>query len=367
MPVQTSYEDLIPVDEPTAVEGRLYYDSSEKKLKYYDGSQWITLGVLGYTGFDNDGGGAWTKYINIPITTSPSEYAQYKIEIDSTNVTVYSADGTQKAQGAVASDFWANVKSDGTDIRAFDEAKSQLYFYIENFDYTNKQATIWVKLEAGSTELNIAYGNPSATKSDYEDGEQVFEFFDDFDGTSLDTSKWTTIASDGTLSVSDGWLSIAPDFTHRYVIGSIQSFQEPAAIYAKIDYDASGEFYFDTGVSDDVSTYPPPNWVRCILTDNEGSASLKYVQSGTSQDSSSATLVTSGIHAVVLRVYTNSADAKIDDTQLGPITKPNLSEVHVELYAGRWSDGVGTAKWDYVFVAKLTDPADFGTPQILEF
>ena len=114
----------------------LYRDA----VKFYDPNKekWASLWYLfGYDRFDNHGGGVWTKYINIPITTTPSEYAQYKVVIDSNNVTVYSADGTQKAQGAVASDFWANVKSDGSDIRVFDQAKEQLYFWIEEWDYSN--------------------------------------------------------------------------------------------------------------------------------------------------------------------------------------------------------------------------------------
>jgi len=132
--------------------------------------------------FDNSGGGSWSKYINIPITTTPSEYAQYKVVIDSNNVTVYSAEGTQKTQGdsGITSDFWNNVKSDGSDIRVFNQNKEQRYFWIEEFDYDNNRAVIWVKVEAGDTELNIAYGNPNATTSVYNKPNKVFEVYDDF-------------------------------------------------------------------------------------------------------------------------------------------------------------------------------------------
>ena len=129
----------------------------------------------------------YEAYIHIPVTTIPSEYAQYKIVIDSTNVSVYNAEGNLKTQGAVANNFWKNVKSDGSDIRVFNQ-NGQLYFWIEEWDYSNKKAVIWVKLEAGSSELNIAYGNPSATKSDYEDANQVFELFDDFEGFNIEPS-----------------------------------------------------------------------------------------------------------------------------------------------------------------------------------
>ena len=148
--------------------------------------------------FDNNGGGSWSKYINIPITTTPSEYAQYKVVIDSNNVTVYSAEGTQKTQGnsGIASDFWNNVKSDGSDIRVFNQNKEQRYFWIEEFDYNNKKAVIWVKVEAGDTELNIAYGNPSALRSSYENGDLVFEFFDDFEELDIDKDVYGYYDSD---------------------------------------------------------------------------------------------------------------------------------------------------------------------------
>jgi len=154
----------------------------------------LILPVTGVT-FDNDGGGIWTEAIKIPLTTTPSEHAQYKIVIQSNTMQIYAADGTLKAeygaQTGIASDFWGDVKSDGSDIRLADQNYQQLYFYVEEFDYANSYAVIWVRIPAGTTELNIAYGNPSATKSSYEDPTQVFEFYDDFEGSELDTNKWT--------------------------------------------------------------------------------------------------------------------------------------------------------------------------------
>lgn len=44
MPLSGSYIDLIPQSTaPTAVEDRLYYDSVAKKVKYYNGSDWVEL------------------------------------------------------------------------------------------------------------------------------------------------------------------------------------------------------------------------------------------------------------------------------------------------------------------------------------
>jgi len=166
--------------------------------------------------FDNSGGGSWSKYINIPITTTPSEEAQYKVVIGSNNVTVYSAEGTQKTQGnsGITSDFWNNVKSDGSDIRVFNQNKEQRYFWIEEFDYNNKKAIMWVKVEAGDTELNIAYGNPSATKSNYENPHEVFLVYG-FD----DLSKWSVAG--GTLNVS----KVTRGFTVKLVKLTVETHQ----------------------------------------------------------------------------------------------------------------------------------------------
>lgn len=43
MPLKSSCLDLIPSGAPSAVEGRLYYDSTAKELKYYNGSSWVEV------------------------------------------------------------------------------------------------------------------------------------------------------------------------------------------------------------------------------------------------------------------------------------------------------------------------------------
>lgn len=48
MPIKKSYIDFVPLDNPPEpVEGRVYYDNTEKKLKYYDGSEWKEVKYIG--------------------------------------------------------------------------------------------------------------------------------------------------------------------------------------------------------------------------------------------------------------------------------------------------------------------------------
>lgn len=43
MPVKGGYIDIIPGGAPSGVEGRIYYDSSARKLYYHNGSEWVEI------------------------------------------------------------------------------------------------------------------------------------------------------------------------------------------------------------------------------------------------------------------------------------------------------------------------------------
>jgi len=343
----------------------------DKKLKIYNPltNQWeiIHSFIYGYSNFDNNGGGAWSKYINIPIITIPSEYAQYKIVIDSVNVSVYNSQGDLKTQANIASDFWNNVKSDSSDIRVFDQAKEQLYFWIEEWDYSSKRAVIWVNLTAGSSELNIAYGNPSALRSSYENGEQVFEFFDDFEGDSIDTTKWGgNIAS---FSIADSVIRCSESAKWIYT----KTFQiNDGVVEAKVKIDTGTrgslhvrsnqvDTYDYTNVNSYNVNYRYPNGdVRSRKWVN-GSEIILNIQSyshDTEWHIARLKLLGSQITFEYERIDgTNKYSYTVTDTAL------------TNGYIGLSTDLIdsGTVYYDWVKVYKLTDPADFGTPQILEF
>jgi len=139
--------------------------------------------------FDNGGGGSWSYYVSFPIMqwVSNASYAVYKLVIDNSTWRLYNARGEYE-NGGTNDYFWDYVRTDGLDIRVFDKDMNQLYFWIERFNYTERKATIWINVTKDSVEVNIAYGNPLAGKSSYEDPAKVFILFDDFD--TLDTTKW---------------------------------------------------------------------------------------------------------------------------------------------------------------------------------
>lgn len=315
--------------------------------------------------FDNSGGGTWEEYMSFPITVSPTEYAQYKIVINGTTWELYDVTGSLEASGT-NSNFWSLVKSDGSDIRVFNQS-AQLYFWIEGFDYVNQTAIIWVNVSAYSTELNIAYGNPSATKSTYENGDMVFEFFDDFN-----TADYTVIrGSSGQVSIVNGsWLRI--DATTGYSSASDIIVESGKASTIAGNFIVEGKVYLEK----------PAEYIGWVVeTAGNGYDVGWYGWSGTKGgimrwSAWSSTKLASEIpHFVapagsvqILRWDRVGDEIRMWDTDGSKIlqtatdgTYNTFSNVAVRVYKG--------AIWqiDWVRVLKLADPAEFGTPIVKLF
>ncbi len=93
------------------------------------------------------------------------------------------------------------------DIRFTESDKTtELSYWIENIEST--YADFWVKTSVATagTEIYIYYGNLAATTTS--SGDNTFEFFDDFAGTTIDETKWnpeliTHDGGGGTITVDD--------------------------------------------------------------------------------------------------------------------------------------------------------------------
>jgi len=94
---------------------------------------------------------------------------------------------------------------DGSDLRFYDDEGNDLNFWVEDWNVFDK-SLIWVKVPAllgGSSSIWMYYGNPGAESRS--DGRSVFDFFDGFDGASIDTDRWS-IANGKGWSVDGGML-----------------------------------------------------------------------------------------------------------------------------------------------------------------
>jgi hypothetical protein len=216
---------------------------------------------------------------------------------------------------------------------------------------------IWVNLTAGSTELNIAYGNPSATKSAYENARLTFIFFDDFDGTSLD-SIWQPYGTP-TVSVQNGYLRIG-----------LQDATE--GIYARVSYSnviiewigrksggTDNDFVIFAGVDAPTSgargyTFHHYGWGNAYVRIYRDFWAVTQLASASDSAPTDWTVFENIIADGKLIIKKNGVEilSAIDSTY----TQFNYIGIHT------WSD----SQWDVdrIIIKKLADPAEFGTPSV---
>ena len=142
-----------------------------------------------------------------------------------------------ESSGAIGANFHINGHSANfpTDIRfTADDGTTLLSFWVEQVTGTspNRTAYVWVKVAADlgtNKNIYIYYGNSSA--SNVSNGDNTFLLFDDFEGTSLDTSKWSILDQDldCSYSVSNSRLRVqqgpGPYGTWQHmVVGSLSTF-----------------------------------------------------------------------------------------------------------------------------------------------
>jgi len=117
-------------------------------------------------------------------------------------------------------------------------------FWIEHDENNNPQNYVWVKVDsipASSTKTIYAIKESGYSPN----GDNVFEFFDDFEGTSLNTSKWNEENTGGNLTIENSQLKISMSASTSGKIRSIYS----------IETFSSG-YIFETRVSVDTVSLP---------------------------------------------------------------------------------------------------------------
>jgi len=99
----------------------------------------------------------------------------------------------------------SDMQSDFDDVRFVDsDDATELSYYLDD-KVDSTWATFYVKIPSlDNKTIYMYYGNPSASSKS--NGDSVFEFFDDFSGSSLNSSKWET-STTGTVTVSNGILT----------------------------------------------------------------------------------------------------------------------------------------------------------------
>ncbi|WP_292391230.1 DUF2341 domain-containing protein [Methanosarcina sp. UBA5] len=120
---------------------------------------------------------------------------------------------------------FSKAKSDGSDIRFSSENKT-LNYWIETWKPENEEALIWVRLPSLSanqtTKILMRYGNPGAEA--VSSGENTFDFFDDFEGNSLNEFRWNVENEGGGLvEVKNGICNVSAPSPHVHDFSMVYS------------------------------------------------------------------------------------------------------------------------------------------------
>ncbi|NJE47557.1 DUF2341 domain-containing protein [Thermococcus sp. GR7] len=111
-----------------------------------------------------------------------------------------------------------------------DENGNRLYYWYF-YDAASQKTWFWVKMNLSANQVNtiyLFYGNQSAYDATYFNPDKVFWFFDDFNGVTLNLSKWNIPAlqnpsnytvSNGLLELKGGqWLWTKQNFSGSFII-----------------------------------------------------------------------------------------------------------------------------------------------------
>ncbi|MFH1126992.1 MAG: DUF2341 domain-containing protein, partial [archaeon] len=156
----------------------------------YDDTAWSTGNAI--LGFENI---SWRYRIPVNISNTGADLIDYQVKIVRNLSEEYDNNKIQR--------YCEDIRF--TYYNSTDSSETEIPFWIETCDLSNSgNATFWIKapfLESGTnTTFYIYYGTSGIYPSS--NGTATFEFFDDFDGTSLDSSRWTYVEGAYTVSGS---------------------------------------------------------------------------------------------------------------------------------------------------------------------
>ncbi|RLG20486.1 hypothetical protein DRN74_05365, partial [Candidatus Micrarchaeota archaeon] len=142
--------------------------------------------------------------------------------------------------------YEARARPDYEDVRFKDINGVDLPYWME------ADGRFWVKVPEvppGSTQIYVYYGDPLSTSK--EDGGSTFEFFDDFEGTSLNASKWSTTAP-SYVAVSNGKVRI--NRGSLYSINTVGPTPQNRIFEAKVRYHTQVQSYAGLCIANDSAT-----------------------------------------------------------------------------------------------------------------
>jgi len=270
----------------------------------------------------------------------------------------------------------ADMVSDFSDLRftwynSTDATETEIPYWIES-KVDSSWAYVWVKVPSitasGTETVYVYYGNTTVVSSE-SNGNDTFDIFDDFDGTTLDTNKWNEIDSSncGTPRVEDSYLHIdvLSSIQNQFYISSKIKVSKPSwgglRIYVnglKLGEETSNIWtvasisFTDTqgtgaGGSEALGFMKRPNdahWSELTAT------------SGTWYESSSW-VETSNFPSNYIIEFLNNNNLYRNNSNIATVTQvPSSTDYYIEIQQQCYNIGTDKTYLDTIWVTKYTSP-----------
>ncbi|OQB00857.1 MAG: hypothetical protein BWY21_02348 [Parcubacteria group bacterium ADurb.Bin216] len=249
--------------------------------------------------------------------------------------------------------YASGMNADFSDLRFVDQVSSSVLPYWIESKTNGSTAKIWIKVSSvpvGGVNLYMYYGNVSAISAS--DGNNTFIFFDDFIGTTIDTSKWNSISygTGGIYSVSGSVLNVSPTNTGANTLYFISKDSYPSGtmVEAYQRYNGTGHLAYPSWHTMGSHTYNTNTW-GC----NSFSLDWQTSLGTTSFSYTSNTWARTGISMLStdynVRYYVNGSLVA---------THPRAFNTGFSPEVGPWYR-TGTMSVDWIFVRKVlsTEPS----------
>jgi hypothetical protein len=314
-------------------------------------------------------GWEYRRAVTINNTANPNTLTDYQVLVVVDTASLISA---------------GKMRSDCGDIRFTDkDGETLLSYWIESGCNTTS-TRIWVKVSsipASSIEtIYLYYGNPTASSMSNVDA--TFLLFDDFSGTSLNTSKWTWFYVAGnndcyksSVTVSDGLLTIESQTDDRtspfchLAVQSLVKFNYPVIIQTRLYAPnwgglGSAGLYRSVwyGFLNDTSTAETNTRVHVIYDEN--GRKLIARTAGTESSSSDYTALNPTVfhNSTIIWVPGSKALWYVNGVLVASLTTnvpPSTYSLPIEFRTNHWGTSTypsGKLVIDYVIVRKYTEP-----------
>ncbi|MCZ2397395.1 MAG: DUF2341 domain-containing protein [Chitinophagales bacterium] len=180
---------------------------------------WLML--LSFPVFSLQGPGPGWPYERKITLSTPTTMTNYQVRVTLTATTMGNP--------------YTNVKSDGSDLRFYDNNDVPCNYWVEKWDNTDT-SIIWVKIPSNNCSfLKMYYGNASATDGQSSPSD-VFDWFDGFDGPGLGALWNTEVSGGGAVTVSGG----------NVTLSKTTATTDYAYLFPKSEFTAPTSFYLES-------------------------------------------------------------------------------------------------------------------------